>query len=776
MLIKILNLWNKNMKRKIEELLNGLKIPFDNDILMSSDKPEELLQTIISQYLIYMYLINNKDVSEIEKALKSGIDPNTHCTDGQTPLHIAVLKNRLEIATLLLNHGANVNAIDNKNYSPLHFAVMTGNLEIIKLLLDHKAEFKDLPASRHPFFLAASLGNIEAMKLLIQYGADPKQIYKPFNETALHAAAHNDNVDAVKFLLELGLDVNANSEFGTPLYYAHDSYTCMNGISNLSAEMWLKPNPIPSPKLNLNVISLLLEKGANPNIGGKYIHPIHLAALGKNISLVKQLIKHGADPKAGGEGVNGLHYAIVSGSFELVDLFLQSGIDINSNPVPSYNKENPICIALKTGNLEMTNFLLQKGAVLILDEPYIIEAGIRNLDTFKFLLERGLKLDYKDQKGNTLLHKASDYGKIEVIKFLLEKGLDVNARNNNGEVATQKIYFHTSSENVKLFLDYGANVNNIDDKGYTPLHYLSINGGDNFEAFRLLLEAGANKDLIFSFSNNDMLIHVLAKKEYTKSMKIFFEYGGDIKPLYEIKFTDFYGDTKNRVNSNPITKLAKAINEDIPHNEILSINEIKEYYDTIFFALRAQLVNENDAKYINYSIENLLLIKPEVNIIDLILQANKGNVLNSFEVIAKSEAIQYLNEEDSFDNLKNHIIKEASSMEKDKVSEYLSSLKNKADFFKDGSIKDSILEVINSVTEDYKLPSLKILSLKSILGNIENDRDIDDTNDLEQPFSNMHGVYQEMIRDVILESNCIFSPQETKVKDHLLAAMNDYDA
>ena len=85
-------------------------------------------------------------------------------------------------------------------------------------------------AGASPFVRAAQSSDLELLKLLVKHGADP-MLRTDFGDTALTAAAgigwvegvtyeHSpkQNVETVKYLLELGLDPNAaNSDGRTPL-------------------------------------------------------------------------------------------------------------------------------------------------------------------------------------------------------------------------------------------------------------------------------------------------------------------------------------------------------------------------------------------------------------------------------------------------------------------------------------------------------------------------------------------------------------------------------
>src|SRR5262249_7958047 len=72
----------------------------------------------------------------VKLLLDKGANASVHQKiDGATPLHIAaVLPNGLESAKMLLDHGAEVNALDLKKRTPLIGAAFKGNVETVHLL------------------------------------------------------------------------------------------------------------------------------------------------------------------------------------------------------------------------------------------------------------------------------------------------------------------------------------------------------------------------------------------------------------------------------------------------------------------------------------------------------------------------------------------------------------------------------------------------------------------------------------------------------------------
>lgn len=58
------------------------------------------------------------------------------CQNGYTPLHIAAKKNQMQIATTLLDYGAETNILTKQGVTPLHLAAQEGHTDMVTLLLE----------------------------------------------------------------------------------------------------------------------------------------------------------------------------------------------------------------------------------------------------------------------------------------------------------------------------------------------------------------------------------------------------------------------------------------------------------------------------------------------------------------------------------------------------------------------------------------------------------------------------------------------------------------
>lgn len=198
------------------------------------------------------------DIESAKTLLDAGADVNQVSEYNWTPLLTAVNNRNYKLAELLLERGANPNLANKGGWTPLYLATDNRNIEggdypvpkpdiehieIIKLLLDKGADVNArvkentlqrtiftnqwfLEAGATPFVRAAQSSDLELMKLLLSHGADPKA-ETDHHDNALTASAGigwvegvvyerspKDTTEAVRMLLDLGLDPNHQNNDG----------------------------------------------------------------------------------------------------------------------------------------------------------------------------------------------------------------------------------------------------------------------------------------------------------------------------------------------------------------------------------------------------------------------------------------------------------------------------------------------------------------------------------------------------------------------------------
>lgn len=205
-----------------------------------------------------VYAARSSAIDAARVLLEAGADVNQLTRYGWSPLLAATHNRNYQMGKFLIEHGADVNVANKGGWTPLYLATDNRNLEggdyptrepdmdhleFIKLLLDSGADpnarMIESTETRTVFtnqwldeegataFLRASQsGDIELMRLLLEYGADP-HIYTALDVTPLAVAAGigwvegitsewstEQTVEAVKLLLELGIDPNHQADTG----------------------------------------------------------------------------------------------------------------------------------------------------------------------------------------------------------------------------------------------------------------------------------------------------------------------------------------------------------------------------------------------------------------------------------------------------------------------------------------------------------------------------------------------------------------------------------
>jgi ankyrin repeat protein len=147
----------------------------------------------------------------------------------QTPLHIAVSKftdKHAEISELLIENGAEIDAVDNKGESPIFIAVKANNMKMVKLLKEKGANLEtDNYTGYSILHYAAEIhNNTYILEYLIRNTSNDAINTKNIKEeTPLHLAAEVANIQAAKLLVENGADIDAENNDGeTPAARAED--------------------------------------------------------------------------------------------------------------------------------------------------------------------------------------------------------------------------------------------------------------------------------------------------------------------------------------------------------------------------------------------------------------------------------------------------------------------------------------------------------------------------------------------------------------------------
>ena len=152
---------------------------------------------------------------------------------GETPLHYLAVENDLASVRALVEHGAQVNTLNECGGTPLSEAASLGYVELVKYLLSVGAKLR-IEGQKEPILHeAVRSGSAEMVKLFLEAGAEVNAA-NDLRETPLHLAAQDDkNLALARLLIQFGADINAKGLFDeTALAVAQRS-----GASAIAAEL-----------------------------------------------------------------------------------------------------------------------------------------------------------------------------------------------------------------------------------------------------------------------------------------------------------------------------------------------------------------------------------------------------------------------------------------------------------------------------------------------------------------------------------------------------------
>ena len=178
-----------------------------------------------TQQLVDASMGNN--LVSLEALLRQPCDPNVVDEEGVTPLHYAAERGHLQALQLLLEAGADKDAMVAPGAfsfpsTPLFWAAADNHVDIVRFLLAAGAN-KDLS---NPLYIAAQNGNFESVHLLVASGVTIDQA-EDNGETPLMTAASEGYLKIVELLVASGARCDITREDG---YTAMDCATTMSNV------------------------------------------------------------------------------------------------------------------------------------------------------------------------------------------------------------------------------------------------------------------------------------------------------------------------------------------------------------------------------------------------------------------------------------------------------------------------------------------------------------------------------------------------------------------
>jgi ankyrin repeat protein len=270
---------------------------------------------------------------------------------------------------------------------------------------------------------------------------------------------------------------------------------------------------------------------------------------------------------------------IIKGRDEIVKILINSGANLN---LQDNNGYTPLMYACKANNLELVMELIKKGADLNLQNNnghtalmMVYRHGSTYCKVVSEIAEELIKAnknsevlsDLSIDYGNTVLHKACQYGHVEGMKLLIEKCPDL-IRITNDNLMNPLIYLF-AKYNSNYVLEYLIIIDELlERKNKEGLWEIDVNQKDR----------GDKTALIYACMNADL---ACVKKLMSYGADIHFESEDGITPLFAaakklnfpiIHYLMFEGVDINKKNKNGITAYRYARNE----NKNLESHKLKE--------------------------------------------------------------------------------------------------------------------------------------------------------------------------------------------------------
>lgn len=428
------------------------------------------------------------------------------------PLAYAAVSRQTQIAELLIERGARLEAQDQQGNTALLLAAMRGdNLGMLKLLLAkgadiqhrnqrqdsilHLVALSDSPEmlsylertelvnarnqeSQTPLLLAAASGNGEMIKLLLKQGAEVNHVSKEGYTPLLYAGLVADYpAEAVRLLIQAGAEVNVSDGDGrTPLVLAVEQ----NDLDN---------------------VRLLLQKGADPKLKVKGKTLLDLAKqqnFGEMVALLKQAgLQETPSARLSAPDQKLAQYtASVEESFILrpkyklpwaeIEKVLQQGANPNFK---LKNGSSLVFLAAYDGNLKLVKYLLSKKVDLSYDlvrQLSLLATAVQggHLPMVAYLIEQGQPLSAFENLPPLCL--AASNGQTEIVRLLIAKGADPNLA--DATLATPIMHAALQPKRLKLVQylhSQGADLFKLDHEQNTILHYAAFSGDPETVAYLL---------------------------------------------------------------------------------------------------------------------------------------------------------------------------------------------------------------------------------------------------------------------------------------------------
>jgi ankyrin repeat protein len=449
-------------------------------------------------------ICRDRGYAELEKLLEAKLAAKQGASPKGEPVAAAIRAHDLaKVRSILDAQPELLHAGDERSNQPIHWAVLTRQIDMIDELLDRGA---DINAARFDGGRPIQLANGD------YYFRGWRDVPRDWPTTAAHVlehlrargaycdictACHIGDVDRVRELLDSDPSLaNRVAEYVT--YYLGSGAPLKNAAANG----------------HLEIVKLLLDRGADPNVPGEGIapngHALYSAVANKHYEVARLLLEHGAFPNPEVESsADALSRAILNADQPMIELLCSYGAARGVHLLAAYN-DVPIAAAVFAANPALADDpeALANAAggghdafvrLMLRYQPdlpkrltfpgWLVSAKTRELN--ELLFAHGMDPSQPDWLLVTPLHQLARKGDVENAELFLDHGADLSARDE--DICSTPLGWAAKfgqKNMVELLLRRGAKPNLPDDPPWaTPLAWATRRG--HGEIAELLAHLGA---------------------------------------------------------------------------------------------------------------------------------------------------------------------------------------------------------------------------------------------------------------------------------------------
>ena len=401
------------------------------------------------------------DAAQVRLLVANGAEVNAAHGDGMTGLHWAAENGNPEIASILLESGADVEAVTRLGaYRPLHLAARRGNASVIQLLLDASAdpETESATGGVTPLHFAAASGKAASVQALMDHGVELDARESIWGQTPLMFAAAAGRTEVIRVLLQAGsdpaltaavLDMPSRDEFDRQDQQAR------------RARMAETEQTVDRTG---EVRQGGTEQRRTASSSGRAQSERELLLVQQR-DRVNQPLSH-AQLVGGYGGMTALLMAVRDGHASTAFALLDHGVEIDQ--VSAGDHTSPLLMALINGHFGLAMELFNRGA----DPTVASDAGATPL--YIALNTEWIPKSRHPQPTHRLQQEVTY---LDLMKAFLEAGVDPNAR------LTKQLWYTT----------FGDDYLRTNRTGATPFWRAAY--GLDLRAMKLLIEHGADPNI-----------------------------------------------------------------------------------------------------------------------------------------------------------------------------------------------------------------------------------------------------------------------------------------